>query len=826
MSDYDTIPSREPLRFEFTGYTLWIELEQFESDLDHIIQVASKNQCIHPIPTPHLTLFYGMEHFQNEGEVLSMFNGEFKKFLEDNKFKWPSSLKPKAVLSDIAFDGVNGEVMDMAWSEMSFVTSDEHEKMLDTIYRIFHRKIRNPDDRWVPHLSLAYDNPENTTLSFEHAASLLSRFPTLLKDRQVKAISLWSTYGKMADWKCLDRIHLNVEPHLEAVGLSIQAEPQIAAQNASEVSISSRLKFSRRMGYQKNGWNAFSMMSKDGSKTLNVAELYSFLIRNGILVSFDAVVSLFRAADVGNNGTLTMEQFTDFFFMPAKSSFVHFVFNLLFSLDWWCVMCFFFGGLMFGIGAFPNELNISKHALNIFLAGDILFFLGGLRFVVPYPIGLYRAEKSFERIIMNVREKIEWNALTYISPGSAFGTSRRKFGTSRRKSVLLSPHSTAHRPSVHISAHSKTRASAIHISPHSAAKRGSLYLPLHLAAGALPVQDDCDDKLNKYVKEVIFSENATLTKKQFEVLLTNKVGAVTESLMDRMFEHANRGRDGKITPADVLAFLRSNPQTSIMWKLYTVTRSILMDFTWLASICFIAGEIIDALINIVGRPALGENVLWANAKFTPYMAAYWLFLIGCQMFIKEEFDRKTNSFDMEDKVIDMLNGKPLKELGRDFFHSHSDSFSADQLIQMLEESGIYIPLFIINRLFKEIDTDSSGGISKEELGTYLQTPRRRLLTILWRCLKSMAFMSNFVWLLGSVAYVVSAYTGRTNVANMCYQIGGVGFFLGGLTMSVNFIIHRMEDMKYEDNVRSAVEKIGMERSFLRRREGSLLRMSV
>jgi len=36
-------------------------------------------------------------------------------------------------------------------------------------------------------------------------------------------------------------------------------------------------------------------------------------------------------------------------------------------------------------------------------------------------------------------------------------------------------------------------------------------------------------------------------------------------------------------------------------------------------------------------------------------------------------------------------------------------------------------------------------------------------------------------------------------------------------MTVNFIIHRIEDMEYEDNVRSAVEKIGTEESLLRRR---------
>jgi len=76
-----------------------------------------------------------------------------------------------------------------------------------------------------------------------------------------------------------------------------------------------------------------------------------------------------------------------------------------------------------------------------------------------------------------------------------------------------------------------------------------------------------------------------------------------------------------------------------------------------------------------------------------------------------------------EKVKDML-----KELEIKSFHAHSDSFSKDQLIQMLEESGIYIHLFIVNKPYGEIDINSCGGISKEEFGRYLETPRRRLPT--------------------------------------------------------------------------------------------------
>ena len=59
-----------------------------------------------------------------------------------------------------------------------------------------------------PHLSLAYDNPEETTLSLYNALSLVSRYPSLLKERNIRGISLWSTIGVMKNWKCLDRIDL------------------------------------------------------------------------------------------------------------------------------------------------------------------------------------------------------------------------------------------------------------------------------------------------------------------------------------------------------------------------------------------------------------------------------------------------------------------------------------------------------------------------------------------------------------------------------------------------------------------------------------------
>src|SRR5687767_11153251 len=52
-------------------------------------------------------------------------------------------------------------LQDMAWIEISHDTSEEHEMLIDLFYEAFynnaHVKRKRP---WLPHTSLAYDNPE------------------------------------------------------------------------------------------------------------------------------------------------------------------------------------------------------------------------------------------------------------------------------------------------------------------------------------------------------------------------------------------------------------------------------------------------------------------------------------------------------------------------------------------------------------------------------------------------------------------------------------------------------------------------------------------
>ncbi len=123
----------------------------------------------------------------------------------------------------------------MAWAEVTFATSPEHESLIDALHGLF---CAQPDKRnktssssgtprsipWAPHLSLCYDNPEGFGPNLSRGAVknfISEKCPTLKTaidncrtfeevkfTRSVSGISLWRTAGTIAEWKCLDRIDI------------------------------------------------------------------------------------------------------------------------------------------------------------------------------------------------------------------------------------------------------------------------------------------------------------------------------------------------------------------------------------------------------------------------------------------------------------------------------------------------------------------------------------------------------------------------------------------------------------------------------------------
>ena len=88
----------------FAGYSIWLEPEQFQGDLEAAIRTASKELDVIPVPAPHSTVIYGISHLE-EAEVKKRFQQLAFKLTE-----WPR-LEHKGFITDIELNGVNGGEM-------------------------------------------------------------------------------------------------------------------------------------------------------------------------------------------------------------------------------------------------------------------------------------------------------------------------------------------------------------------------------------------------------------------------------------------------------------------------------------------------------------------------------------------------------------------------------------------------------------------------------------------------------------------------------------------------------------------------------------------
>ena len=141
-----SLPKRQPpLRFIFSGYSLWLELEQKDidrngqGDLDRaMIDAADRFNLGGPIPSPHVTALYGIDTIADEEEMRRIFREDVKRVISDEAEKrmvrrkteligrndehdrdidvdvagklWPD-LDATGIICDVEFDGVKGGTM-------------------------------------------------------------------------------------------------------------------------------------------------------------------------------------------------------------------------------------------------------------------------------------------------------------------------------------------------------------------------------------------------------------------------------------------------------------------------------------------------------------------------------------------------------------------------------------------------------------------------------------------------------------------------------------------------------------------------------------------
>jgi hypothetical protein len=194
-------PPRLPLQWEFKGLTLWLEYDEYDGDLSKAIDDAATKYGTERIPMAHSTVIYGMEHL-SENEAAKLLHQVPTKLFSS----WPLMDAPRGITVDISTADLPGQVCAIGWAELTFATNAHHETSVDALYQHFGVE-RIPNEAWTPHISLAYDNPADTVLRAQDFCDYACGHTTLMQSRRVRAMSLWSTRGKMAEWRCLDRIY-------------------------------------------------------------------------------------------------------------------------------------------------------------------------------------------------------------------------------------------------------------------------------------------------------------------------------------------------------------------------------------------------------------------------------------------------------------------------------------------------------------------------------------------------------------------------------------------------------------------------------------------
>jgi len=100
-------PPRLPLQWEFSGLTLWIELEEFDSDLSSCIAYMTHKYGVELIPRSHMTAIYGMDHLDVE-EARFLLRTRVREALPGGR--WPKFRAPIGIVQDVAVAGNPGQV--------------------------------------------------------------------------------------------------------------------------------------------------------------------------------------------------------------------------------------------------------------------------------------------------------------------------------------------------------------------------------------------------------------------------------------------------------------------------------------------------------------------------------------------------------------------------------------------------------------------------------------------------------------------------------------------------------------------------------------------
>ena len=111
--------------------------------------------------------------------------------------------------------------MDMAWAEVTLKAPKKLQESYKSASSIFlppqaavitddensdddKDKTESPDP-WLPHMSIAYDDPSSVGLTLERVLEEAAKVPELLGEMRITGLSLWDLDGRrVEEWRKVD----------------------------------------------------------------------------------------------------------------------------------------------------------------------------------------------------------------------------------------------------------------------------------------------------------------------------------------------------------------------------------------------------------------------------------------------------------------------------------------------------------------------------------------------------------------------------------------------------------------------------------------------
>lgn len=154
----------------------------------------------------------------------------------------------------------------------------------------------------------------------------------------------------------------------------------------------------------------------------------------------------------------------------------------------------------------------------------------------------------------------------------------------------------------------------------------------------------------------------------------------------------------------------------------------------------------------------------------PSKIVAWFLLIGTLGFTFSDYKIKCQHFELMETARKVL----LKwTLLAPYYYETSylwlsfnknNGLDMDKFVKLLKESKIYLPDNVLAFLMKTITQNKSSFISKSDLEIFVKRTIPRTSTIFFMCLTSLSFLADGSWFVGSILYLISAYTtGDTSV---------------------------------------------------------------